>query len=197
MDYSSLTSAISTWATRTYTSAQTDEFIAMAEAAFNRRLRGYQRETKDTLTFTDGIASIPTGCKRILSLAYSAYAPLKQVSYEALIVRNPLADSGVPATYAVSGSSLYLDHAISDDLDIVYAATLTALSSSNATNWLIELAPDAYLFMAKAYQRAFEEEWDASAGFEAKALGIIDDLNLESDVAQFGNATLTIRGATP
>ena len=80
---------------------------------------------------------------------------------------------------------------------MTYAQSLVPLSASNATNWLLALAPDAYLFMVKAQARAFEEEWQTAAGLEAKANGIIDELNLQSDLAQYAHATLVINGPTP
>lgn len=198
--YTGLSTAIGTWATRPYTTAQTDEFILLAEAAFKRRLKGYQRETTDTLTTdANGEAALPSGFAGMLSVYYGTTTdyPLQQVAWGALRVRNPSGTGGIPSAFAISGTKFKVDYLAAGDFTATYKADLTPLSANDTSNWLLALAPDAYLFMCKAMARAFEEEWDAAAGLEAKANGILDELGLQSDLAQFGRATMTIRGATP
>lgn len=176
MDYTSLSAAISTWATRTYSQAQTDEFIQLAESAFNRRLQGYQRETTTTLTAdTNGDIALPADFLGMRSVY----------------------DGDDAYTYNISGSTLNVIDGESRGFTVTYYAKLLPLSATNTSNWLLAAAPDAYLFMCKAQQRAFEEEFQTAAGFEGKALAIIDELSMQNTVAQYGRMSLRVPGATP
>lgn len=172
--YSGLSASLQTWGERTYSQAQIDEFISMAEAAFNRRLLGYQREVTATLTMdADGDVALPTGFLGIRSV------------YDA---------SDVPHRYSISGSSLNVIDGESEAFTVTYFARLTPLTSTETSNWLLAAAPDAYLFMCRALQCAFEEDPRAEV-FEARALGIIDELTMQNTVAQYGRAGVTMRVA--
>lgn len=169
--YAGLSASLQTWAERTYTQTQVDEFIAMAEAAFNRRLLGYQREVTTTLaTDANGIVALPSGFLGMRS-----------------VIQNDL-----PFQYGISGSSLQITDGASQSFAVTYFAKLAPLSGTNATNWLLDAAPDAYLFMCRALQCAFEEDV-AGQTFEARALGIIDDLTMQNTVAQYARASVTMR----
>lgn len=195
--YTTLSAALNTWSTRPYAQPQIDEFIMLAEAAFARNLRGYQREVTGTVALTDGVGALPDAFIRFVSVSYSTFGTLRQVSPDSLVVLNPAGRADIPLEYAITAGSIKTAFIVTADLAATWLAGLAPLSGSNATNWLLDLAPDAYLFMIKAQARAFEEEWQTAAGLEAKALSIVGDLNLMSDVAQYGRASLVINGPTP
>jgi hypothetical protein len=195
--YSTLTSAIGEWATRTYTSSQTDEFIALAEAEFNLILGGYRRETSVSITTTSGVGSLPADFLDMVSLTHATYGLMLPIAWSEIALRNPTYTGGTPTHYAISGSSLKLDYSFDGSFTATYAQKLTGLSADNTTNWLLALAPQAYLFMCIAMQRAFEEEFATSQGFEAKARAIIDEVVLQATVAQYGNARMALPVGSP
>lgn len=175
MDYTTLTAAIGTWAERTYDAAQTDLFILMAEAEIDLELDGYQRETTVVMTTdADGNVALPADFLSIRSI------------YDA---------NEDPFRYQISGSTLFVEDGASTAFDVTYRQKLTPLSAANPTNWLIDAVPNIYLFMASAQQRAYEEEFQAAAGFEAKGKALIDKLTSRNTVAQYGRASLNIRQA--
>lgn len=166
-----LRASINEWAERDYDDAQLDEFIGLAEASIRRRLAGYQREITTTVTAdADGKASLPADFLGIRSLSYDSR----------------------PVRYGISGSALVIVDGAGKTFDLIYFGRLPALSDSNPTNWLLDAAPDVYLFMCQAQQRAFTEEYQTAAGLEAKALGALADLNLQSTVAQYGRAGIRL-----
>ena len=199
--YANLTTAIGTWARRTFTQAQVDEFIAIAESKFNRRLGpNYRRITSATVnTDTSGEGTLPSDFLAMRSIVRDVLGsvPLKATSWEALIAQNPYEVSDDATEYAIRGSTLKVSPVTDDDFLLTYDAKLAGLSSGNTSNWLLVLAPEAYLFMVLAAQRAFNEEWDASVGFEQKANAIVDELLGQSNVAQFGNSELYLDIVTP
>jgi hypothetical protein len=200
-DYATLTTAIGTWTERTYTSGQTDEFIALAEAAFNRRLgSNYRRKITATITTdSSGEATIPSGVIRLESLTQDLLGsfPLTQLAWNSLVALNPYEEADSAIYFAIKGTTLKVAPVTEDDFIAVYWAKLTGLSSGNTTNWLLDLAPDAYLAMCQSVQRAFEEDFQTAALYEAKANAILDELVSQGNVAEYGNTETVLAMVTP
>ncbi len=196
-----MSTAINTWARRTFTSAQTDEFIALAEAHFNRRLgSNYRRKVTSTVnTDATGVGTIPTGSVRIESITRNVLGslPLKQVSWGAFVDRNPYQIGADGEVYALKGTSFYVTPVTDDDYLVTYWAKLTALSGSNATNWLLDLAPDIYLAMCRSVQCAFNEDEARAGAFKSQVDDFLLDLRIQGDVAEYGNAELTLETVEP
>lgn len=199
--YSNLIAAIETWSERDYSDSQLDEFIALAESAFNRKLgANYRRKAEATITTdSNGEGTIPSGVIRIESLTrdLSGSVPLAQVSWAALIALNPYEEADEAYWFAIQGTTLRVAPIVEDDFLAVYWAKLTGLSSSNATNWLLDLAPDAYLAMCRSLQAAFEEDEQRAALYEAKAYTILDEVISQANVAEYGSADLVLPGCVP
>lgn len=200
-DYSTLTAAIIAYAERSGDSVytgQTDTFIGLAEAFFNRYLGGaYQLMKVSTIATTSGVGTLPTDFSVMRSVSYSPYGPLKETSYDAIKFLNPLGAGGTPYHYAILGTSIYIDRVASITLDIAYLADLVGLSGSNATNWLLTQAPDAYLFECLAQGEAFLGNLNAAAALEARATDALDQVMSQANLAQYGRAEMTIRGVAP
>jgi len=197
-DYASLTSAISDWDVRSWTAAETDQFIRLAEAEFRLYFGpNFAMESSTALTFADGVASLPSGFLRAIDLSHATYGPMQQVSWAALARLNPLGQAGVPTHFAVGGSSIKTADLFDGDATLTYEGTLTGLSSANTTNWLITNAPQAYLSMCLSMAKAKMEVFDAAALYRQQALQTLADLGIQSMVAQSSRGTVTLPGATP
>jgi hypothetical protein len=200
-DYAGLVAAVEAWADRTGDAdfvAQADNFILLATAEFNLSLNPYQQQvTASITTDASGVGTLPADFAIPVSLAYPPYGTLKQTSLDGLNFLNPAAVSGIPYHFALSGPSLMLDRASAVTLELTYVAGLAALSSTHTSNWLLTRAPHAYLFMAMAMGEAFNSNWSAAAGLEAKANAILDQVIAQGQMAQFGRAEMTLRGIAP
>lgn len=200
-NYTNLSTAIGTWGTRTYGTSQTDEFIQIAEDRINSRLGAqYRRETTTTLTTdSSGEVTLPTDFIGMRSIVrdVSGSEPLNPVSWRTLTVLNPYATSGDPTDYAISGTTLKVAPVAEDDFIARYWAKLGALSSLNATNWLLDLKPSVYLFYCRAAQAAFEEEEARAALFMQMGDDALDDLVAQGTVAQYGAAEMVLDQVTP
>ena len=195
--YATLTTALSDWAERTYTSAQTDEAIALAEAEFRIYFGpSFAKETSGTLAFTTGSATLPTGLVRVVSLVHATYGALTERTPGAVRERRVWDTTGIPAIYAVQGTTIITAATYTGDLTLDYEGTLTGLSSGNTTNWLITYAPQAYLMMCLHFLKVREED-PAAMAYKASALRTLDDLAVQAAVTQLGRASVTIHGVTP
>ena len=199
--YTTLSASLSDWEERSYSSTETDEFIALSEAAANRRLRqDFRRRTSTTIT-TDsaGEATLPAGFVGMTSLVRDVLGstPLKQVSWDALIERNPYEVSEDASVYAINGTALKVAPVTADTFICKFSSVLTGLSGSNASNWLLALAPDYYLFMGQAMAAAKAKDYGTANGLKGEALAILDDLVTQGNVAEYGNAEMTLPMVCP
>lgn len=203
-DYASLSTAINDYAGgRSETQATLDVIIGLAESDFNLMpsIRTYRRETTDATLTTDanGEVSLPSGFLRMRSIVrdYSGATPLIPVSWQALRDLNPYVQSGTPTHYAISGTVLKVAEIVADDFLATYETSLTGLSSGNPTNWLITLAPQAYLAMSLAYMFARMQDYQAAQAFRGQAVDILQAVGIQSDLAQYGNAQIELEQPVP
>ena len=199
--YEELTAAISDWEERTFASTKTDEFIALAEAKANRKLQqDFRRRTSATVnTDADGLGVLPTGFVGVSSVLRNLIGsvPLRQVSWDAMIERNPYRIGDNAGVYAINGTSIMVAPVTDDDFLIKFASTLTALSAAAPTNWLLTLAPDYYLFGCQAAASAFLKDYSTAMMLQAQADDILADLVSQGNVAEYGNAEMTLAMVTP
>jgi hypothetical protein len=199
--YATLGTAVQTWADRAGDAAfvaQSDTLIQLSEAQFNLYLNEFQQETTvSILTSAAGVGTLPADFQTPVSLVYSTYGTLKQTSLDGINFLNPAGVGGIPYHYAISGPSFFLDRIGAITLNLTYVQGLAALSGTNASNWLLAMAPHAYLFMCMAMGEAFNSNWDTAAGLEAKALGILDMVMSQNRQAVYGRAEMTLRGVSP
>lgn len=168
-DFASLKTALNEWIERGYTDARLEEGIGLAEAAIRRELTGYQREASYSFTTdSNGYSPLPAGFLGVRSLDDA---------------------NGYPARWEVSGTQLRVSGNglyYAGSFPATIYTTLLGLSASNPTNWLITIAPDAYLWMTQSQLYAFEQEWATASSMAAQALDIISSLNLQNTIAQYG-----------
>jgi hypothetical protein len=194
-DYTTLAAAIDTWDERTHDS---DELIGLAEAEFRLYLGpNFAKETSATLTFASGSAALPAGYVRTLALTHSVYGTLGQRSIAAVRSRRIADASGIPDIFAITGSTVETAPSYTGDLTFDYEGTLAGLTSSNATNWLITNAPQAYLSMCLSMAKAKFEDYQSAAVLRSQAISTLNDLGIQSMVGQLSRASVTIPGATP
>ncbi len=125
-------------------------------------------------------------------------SPLTEITWEALQANNPFAVSGIPCNYAISGTRFRVQPVADGDFIITYQAGLpTLVAGANSSNWLLVLAPDAYLDICKAQGYAWNQDWENEALHTAKAMGTLEEIGVLSDLATLGNAEMVIPGPTP
>ena len=188
---SDLLSAIDDYTDRSYSESRKDIWIGNAEAKFNRHLLSTFRRKSDTTLTTNssGEVSLPSGFAGLTSIVrdVAGSVPLSQVSWGALIALNPYETESDPTHYAIKGTTLKVAPIVEDSFTAVFESTLSALSPSNTTNWLLTLAPDAYLTMCLAEEALFTRDFAAASGLQGSAIGMINDLVAMDQVAAYGN----------
>lgn len=200
--YSDLSTAIGTWEERTFTTAETDEFILLVEANANLRLAtDFRRRTSATINLSSsGVGTLPTSFIGMVSLTRDVLGsvPLEQVSAAALIERNPYETSDDAEVFALlSATTLQVAPVTDDNYLAVYSTVVPALASGNTTNWLLTLAPHYYLFGCQAAAAAKFKAYEEAALLDGKANTILDQIISQGNVAEYANAEMTFPMVAP
>lgn len=160
-NYTDLRDAVSEWLAKSNLSTRAPDFISLAEAELNRRVRIRQNMTTGTLTLSSGAASValPTGFLEEIELNYTDQVEaLNRAPFDKIDFENT-ADSihARPSWYAITSDSIVFDTEADQDYTLLLRYYRKWDLASDTSNWLMTNAPDAYLFgsLAEAadYQR--------------------------------------------
>ena len=200
-NYSNLQTTIADFLNRDDLTSVIPTFIQLAEAQINRDLRHWKMEVRasgqqsagdewmqipadwlETIRF-----NISTGGTRPLDLISRASMQDKRAGNEDM--------SGTPRYYTHADSQFELYPTPNEDTntELLYFAKIPSLSDSNTTNWLLEDAPDVYLYGALLHSAPYLAE-DERVGVWAQMYGAsIQRLNDSSDDARMSGSGLTLK----
>ncbi len=144
--FADLKAAIASWLNKgTTLDAQIPDFIRLTESRLNKVLDDPEMEVTSTAGTTGQFLGLPVD-----------FGELKSISIGGRRLRgNTVADfsgfstvAGLPQSYGIYDGQLAFAPvpATGSAVSIVYTRRIPALSVSNTTNWLLDLAPEAYLY---------------------------------------------------
>ena len=143
-NYSDLVAAVGNWLDRTDLTARIPEFITLAEAEFNRRLRTMEMESRATATLTSDAIALPTDFIGLRAIKIDN-TRLEYVAPDELFEDERTGT--YPTRFTISDGQFFFRPAPSTgDVTIDYFASIPGLTVSNTTNWLMTKHPDLYLF---------------------------------------------------
>jgi len=175
--YSELKTAVANWLGRADLTDRDAECIALAEARIYQQaakrggIIGMEKSTTVTITASTETATVPSDFIKAIAFRLDQTHPLDQQSLPQLQLVSDTPD--VPRFFAVAGgtSPKFYFRPIPDGnytATLVYVAKFPALSVSNTSNWLLENAPNAYLYGACLEACGLLRDYQAAQG--AKAL---------------------------
>ncbi|WP_340672562.1 phage adaptor protein [Bradyrhizobium ottawaense] len=206
-DYTTLQAAVVEYLAReqdTTLVARVPGFIQLAEAKFNRLLFCRQMENRATALIDTGSSepefiSLPSDFQTMRRIRLSSVEGKPCLEYRSGTqmdeYRASIANaSSQPAYFTILGDEIELvptpDAAYT--VEMVYRKTVPDLAT-NSTNWLLTMAPDAYLYgallEAAPYIKADDRIQVWGAGFSSA----IDGLNGLSLTSEFNAGPLTVR----
>ena len=151
-NYTELKTAVANWLDRDDLTARIPEFIALAEARFNRVLRIRSMEAKytaNTVAAQRNLA-LPTSYIQMRNFQVNT-SPLTTLSYVTPEIYDRLwggSTQGTPKFYTILADEVSLGPipASVQEVEMLFYKKFENLSGSVATNWLIINAPDIYLY---------------------------------------------------
>lgn len=206
--YAELNTAVANWLKRDDLTARIAEFIALVEAKFNRELKCRQMETRSTTTIDTTstepqMVSLPADFQSMRSFRLSSVSGKPRLEYmsDAQMdeYRTSIGDTtDQPQFYSIFGAEIELAPTPDANytLEMKYRALIPALTSTNTTNWLLTLAPDAYLYGALLEATPYMKDDPRIATWGAGLSAAINSLNGLTQESGYGSGPLQIRTST-
>lgn len=154
MNYAGLQTAVANFLNKSDLYATIPTFIALAEARMNRRLRVRPMVVNSTASVTLEFETVPADFAGPISMRLSTGEVLDCIAPDAMAARKSGGDKSAakPICYSVVGASFEFSPTpnAAYTVNLVYYATLPALTALATSNWLLAAYPDAYLYGALA-----------------------------------------------
>lgn len=193
-NYSELQAAIANWLNKEDLTDQIKDFIRLAEARFSRDVRSYDQIVRKTAQSTAQYIALPTdfaGAENIQigtqKLVY--LTPERADDYRNAKITGPV------RYYTIIGKSIELLPTPTSDVtvELAYYAEIPPLSDTNPTNWLLQKAPDIYLYGALCHSAPFLVDDQRLVTWASLTTTAIDALNNESEANTHSGSTLVAR----
>ena len=196
--YSELQTAVGNWLDHGLFAARIPEFIALFEAAANRRLRVREQEAATTLMPSSGTAALPADylAWRRVTWTGSPRVELQYVHPSYLQAAYPSTPSARPRVFTIEGSTLKIRPVDATALEFDYFQKIPALSDGAATNWLLAAHPDLYLFGALVEAEMFGVNDERAPLWKARRDEILDEIEKLSNKTR-GAGAMRVMAATP
>jgi hypothetical protein len=152
--YAELKTAIANWLNRDDLAAVIPDFIALAEADINRKLRHYKMIERVDATLDSRYVQVPNDWLETVrfNLTASATVRLDFVGPEDMLEKRELNNdtTGVPRYYTQMGEAIevFPTPAAEYPMQLAYYSKIPSLSDSTTYNWLLQDEPDVYLYGA-------------------------------------------------
>tara|TARA_R110002126_G_scaffold194826_1_gene342837 strand:+ start:2029 stop:2652 length:624 start_codon:yes stop_codon:yes gene_type:complete len=200
--YTNLKASIASFLNREDLTAQIPDFIALAEAKFNRELRVNAMVAREVTTATSDYVELPGDWLQTISAVITSpantYSALRYIGPEEY---NDLRNDGLTGTarmYTIINSNMLLLPAPqgSVTIEIIYYKKIPALSSSVATNWLLDRSQDLYLYASLIQAEAYLQNDERISLWAAAVERVIADMKLESEREKRPQGALMARRRT-
>lgn len=193
-NYTDLQTSIAGWLKRSNLTDRIPDFIALAEAQLNRDLRSRQMAATYSRTTDQNIISLPDD--------YLAAEKLELDGRTLDYIDRYAADSGQLSNatnnrYTVIGNAVWLLTQVAKPsvFTLYYYQRITPLSASEPQNWLIEDAPDAYLYGSLLQAEPYLKNDQRIAIWGSKYQSVIDTMNATNATARTSGSALRMRSA--
>lgn len=157
MSYSDLRITVADFLNRTDLTDTIPAFIDLAEARLQRDVRHWRGEKRSASTLASRFTTLPYDYLEMTRLHVIGGPPLTLVTQDELQAQQAIA--GTPAYFAMTGGEIEVNPVPQEAMsaEMSYYATLPKIRT-NGTNWLYEIAPDAYLYGALLQSAPYLQE---------------------------------------
>jgi hypothetical protein len=203
-NYTNLQSTISDYLNRDDLDSVVPTFIQLAESQINRDVRHWrmQERVSGQQSAGDQYMQFPADWNETirLQLTGDGTSEVELLSLSGMADKRQAAvdQGGKPRFYAhVRGEfELFPTPDEDTDFELLYYAKIPALSDSNTTNWLLEEAPDLYLYAALGHTAPYLQEDARLAVWAQMYAAAVQNLNNESQASSMSGSgiRLNIRG---
>jgi hypothetical protein len=199
--YAQLKSSIADYLNRDDLTAVIPTFISLAEAQMDREVRHYRMIERVSGQIDSRYSQIPNGWVETvrfnIATGEGAETRLELTSLDDMSQLRENGDdiAGKPTHYALVGETFELFPTPDQEYEIqlVYYERIPKLSDTNTSNWLLEIAPDAYLHGALMQSAPYLKD-DARMQVWASMYSMaLSEVNLDNERARFSGSGVRVR----
>ena len=198
--YDDLVTQVGSFLNRASITTEVPTFIRLAEAQMNREVKHWKGEKRSEGQIDTRYSTLPADWRSPIRLSVVlAQGPreIEPISQrEMLDLRTANNDVvGIPQYYAISAGALELYPTPSEtySVQLIYRADIPALSASNQSNWLLEEAPDAYLYGTLMQTAPWLREDERIAMWGSLYAQAIQSVNSDAEMAKHGGTGLRMK----
>ena len=201
-NYTNLQSTIADFLNRDDLSAVIPTFIQLAEAQVMREIRHWKMEarTSGQQTGGDEYMQIPndwleTIRMHITDSGTSAITLTSRAAMADIRAKNENVSTVLPYLYCHADSQfeLYPTPTDTTNIELLYYQKIPALSASNVTNWLLEDAPDVYLYGSLLHSAPYLAEDARVAVWAQMYSAAVQNVNNASEQARYSGSGMTLK----
>lgn len=198
--YSTLQTAVGDWLNRSDLTTVIPDFIALAEAQFNRTLRHRRMVERATATLDSEYSAMPADW--LESIRYQINTnPITVMEFvspdQAAMLKGAYSTSGKPIFYTQIGQQFQVipapDSGSAYTGELTYYATIPVLSAGNTSNWLLVDSPDIYLYGALLQSAPYLQDDQRLGVWAAIYQRLIDDLKVSDERSRMATSSLRMR----
>ena len=196
-NYEALKTSIANWADRDDMVTFIPDFVALCEARFNRELRLRSMEQKweaDTIGGQANYALPPRFLQmREFRINANPTVSLRYVSPEIYEAWN--LGSGEPSFYTIIANEIRLGPIPAGvyNIEMLYWAKFPNLGGSTTSNWMLQNAPDVYLYGSLMEMEPFIQNDARIAVWAAGYDRAISNIQLQDDKDRHSGSALTVQ----
>jgi len=199
-NYANLQTTIADFLNRDDLTSVIPTFIQLCEANINRNVRHWKMETRTSGQQSAGDQYMQIPADWIETIRFhvtgSGTSPIDLISRAAMQDKRAGAEdtSGTPRyyTHADSQFELYPTPDATTNVELLYYAKVPDLAT-NSTNWLLEEAPDVYLYGSLLHSAPYLQEDSRMAVWAQMASASVARLNEASEQARYSGSGLTLK----
>ena len=199
--YSELKSSVADWLNRSDLTTAIPDFISLAEAQMERKLRTRQMISRATATVNTEYSALPDDFLEVKSLKLQTN-PVTPLQFETIDSLDNLqvqyASAAKPRFFSVVGNQIRTVPVPDDSYttELTYYAKLSKLSDSNTTNWLLTAASDVYLYGTLMQAAPYLKDDARIAVWSSMYISAIEDLQVSDDRGASSGGALIARAKT-
>jgi len=199
--YTELKASVADWLVRADLTSAIPDFISLAEAQIERKLRTRQMLVRSDASIDTEYSAVPSDFLDTKSFKLNTN-PVTPMRFETIESLDQLAAktnaAGKPAYFSIVGNQIRVVPTpdTTYTAELTYYAKLSKLSSSNATNWLLTSSPDIYLYGALLQAAPYLQDDARIAVWSALYQSGLDQLQLADDRSTTSGGSLAARART-
>ena len=194
--YTELQASVADFLNRSDLTSVIPDFITMCEADINRNLRVHDMVMRTRAPINSQYVKLPPDFlgMRNIDLLTDPVTPMSYKNLQNLDIHRAGDPTGKPLYYSVMKDNLEFAPVPDGEytIEIVYYRKIPALSADNATNWLVDEHPDAYLYGSLQHSAPYLQADDRIGLWAGKYNQILEQIKKSDEQAKFSGSTPSI-----